>query len=110
MSIPKKRIQVPISSEMEDALDEYCEVSGMGKATVLAGFLSEMVPVIRQLSKGMKLVQSSPSAAVRAMSAIVHDSIDQAEQGLEDLELLKASARKSKGKVKPKSGSVRKRA
>ena len=94
MATEKRRIQVPISKELSDALDSYSEVSGVPRATVLAGFCEEMIPAIEQLTKSTKLVKSSPSAAIRGMTKFAEKSVSNAEGEIDGLREVSKSSRK----------------
>ena len=69
------RIYVPIySQELQDALDEFQEVSGIAKSQILSQLLSETAPVIRAMSDAYRLAKKSPTAAVDRMREVVSDA------------------------------------
>lgn len=65
------RIYVPVSAELDEALDAFNAESGLAKSQLLSQLTSELVPVIRAMTDAFRLAKKSPAQAADSMRDLV---------------------------------------
>lgn len=75
-----RRIQVPINSDLDKALDDWCELSGESRAAVCSAFLSECTPVLREMTKSLRAAQRAPEKALDNYAGFLQRTLEQAKQ------------------------------
>jgi hypothetical protein len=81
-----KRIQVPVTPELEKAISDFAAVTNSSNAAVCASLLAEVAPTLVEMTKAMMLVKQAPAAAARSMASIVESKVAEANQFSLDME------------------------
>lgn len=69
--MPAKRVYVPLSPELDSALEVFNAETGIAKSQLLSQLLAETVPVIQAMTDAFRIAKKSPPQAAAAMRDLV---------------------------------------
>lgn len=105
MTTKRKRLQVTLSDEAWDLINEVHDMTGTAKSAILSEIIDEVIPVFRNQIQALRLLKDQPREAQRIIQNFANESIGRVAQ--QQLELSAAfDARTVQGK-RAKKGAGR---
>ena len=97
MTTKRKRLQVTLSDEVWELVNEVHALTGTPKAAVISEILDEVAPVFQNTIQALRIVKEQPREAQRLIQNMANSAIVQASQAALDLDSA-LDARTVKGK------------
>ena len=82
----KKRIQVRVTDEVDQALQEFKAISGVAPASFIAQMVNDSLPMIKALTESLKAAKTDTNSGVdilRGMLHSAHEEINTVESDLD---------------------------
>lgn len=101
----RKRLNVTLSDEVWQLVNEVNRLTGTPKASVISEILDEVAPVFLTQIEALRVLQDSPREAQRLMQNFANDSVGKLVQSHLELDAAITDARTVKGK-RAKTGGI----
>ena len=86
MTTKRKRLQVTLSDEVWELVNEVHALTGTPKAAVISEILDEVAPVFQNTIHALRIVKEQPREAQRLIQNMANSAIAQASQAALDLD------------------------
>ncbi len=78
MPTKKKRVQVTLSTELEQALTDLQEATGVAPSAFIGQIMEQNLPIIRGLAEAAHEVKKNPASAIKMIQRAMFEALQDA--------------------------------
>lgn len=103
MATRNKRVQVALSDEVSQLVDELHELTGQTKSSIISELMDQVAPALQTTLKAIRLLHEQPREAQRLIQNFTNEAVMASAQASLELDAA-IESRATKGKRSRKGG------